>query len=186
MRVFAIADTHFSHKNIIDYCKRPFENIEQMNKFMIDTWNKRVGKNDIVLHLGDFGFGTKEQLQEICSQLNGRKVLVKGNHDQRKGNQYWLDVGFDLVYKNKKLDLKTIYDDLKEKYEDFDKNVDELLEITGLDNVVVSHCPVVVGDNELNIHGHIHNAPLDTTQFSERNHICISAELLEYEPMVFW
>ena len=148
MRVFAIADTHFSHKNIIDYCKRPFENIEQMNKFMIDTWNKRVGKNDIMLHLGD--------------------------------------VGFDLVYKNKKLDLKTIYDDLKEKYEDFDKNVDELLEITGLDNVVVSHCPVVVGDNELNIHGHIHNAPLDTTQFSERNHICISAELLEYEPMVFW
>jgi len=48
------------------------------------------------LHCGDVSFYNKEKTTEIISQLNGKKVLVKGNHDQRD-NQWWLDVGFDEV-----------------------------------------------------------------------------------------
>lgn len=52
-----IGDTHFYHKNIIDYENRPFKSVEDMNKGLIDTWNSRVKKLDRVFVLGDFCFG---------------------------------------------------------------------------------------------------------------------------------
>ena len=53
--VFIIADAHLFHKNIINYCGRPFENVEEMNNTIIKNWNRVVGKHDIVYVLGDFG-----------------------------------------------------------------------------------------------------------------------------------
>ena len=81
MKHFIIADTHFNHSNIIEYCNRPFINKEEMNKTLIDNWNNVVGKEDIVYHLGDFGFGNKEYLKDIVPKLNGKIFLIKGNHD---------------------------------------------------------------------------------------------------------
>ena len=81
--LFFTADTHFGHKNIIDYCKRPFRDVEEMNETLIDNWNSIVGKNDIVLHLGDFGMGDAVEWNRILERLNGRIYLVAGNHDLR-------------------------------------------------------------------------------------------------------
>ena len=81
MRVFVIADTHFWHKNIIDYCDRPFNSVEEMNSTLIKNWNKTVTNNDIVIHLGDVGLGPKEKIAPIVQSLKGRKILVMGNHD---------------------------------------------------------------------------------------------------------
>ena len=50
------SDTHFGHKNIIEYCKRPFSSVEQMNEMLIKKWNNKVKVDDIVFHLGDFSF----------------------------------------------------------------------------------------------------------------------------------
>jgi calcineurin-like phosphoesterase family protein len=50
-----------------------------MNEDMIKKWNELVGKDDIVLHLGDFAFKNKANL--IRSQLNGTIILIRGNHD---------------------------------------------------------------------------------------------------------
>ena len=58
MNTFIIADTHFNHKNIIDYCNRPFTDADNMNTALIQNWNSVVKSDDIVYHLGDFAVGT--------------------------------------------------------------------------------------------------------------------------------
>ena len=81
MKVFIISDTHFNHANIIKYCNRPFKDTKEMDEMMIKNWNETVSNKDIVLHLGDFGLGKKEYIASIVKRLNGKKILIMGNHD---------------------------------------------------------------------------------------------------------
>lgn len=76
-----ISDTHFGHKNILEYEKeaRPFDTIEEMNEKIIANWNKTVSPKDLIYHLGDFAFGSDNIA--IAGRLNGRKKLILGNHD---------------------------------------------------------------------------------------------------------
>lgn len=82
-KVFFTSDTHFYHTNIIDFCKRPFKEIEEMNETLIANWNKTVGPNDIIFHLGDFCLGDSEKWNRILDRLNGNIYLILGNHDLR-------------------------------------------------------------------------------------------------------
>ena len=82
-KVFFTSDTHFYHANIINFCKRPFANVETMNEALIEKWNAVVGANDIVFHLGDFCFGGSAEWTNILNRLNGRIYLIVGNHDLR-------------------------------------------------------------------------------------------------------
>lgn len=93
---FITADHHFGHKNIIKYCNRPFENVREMDAVMIERWNKVVGQNDIVYHLGDFALAPKSYIRHLLNNLNGYKILIRGNHD-RTATQM-LRLGFDEVY----------------------------------------------------------------------------------------
>ncbi len=95
MNKWFIADTHFSHVNIIKYASRPFKNIEEMNKTLIKNWNFFVSQDDIVFFLGDFGMGTTEHLIKINKQLNGQKICIRGNHDGTPSKMY--KIGFFLV-----------------------------------------------------------------------------------------
>ena len=83
-QTFFTSDIHFWHKNIIDFCKRPFGSVEHMNEQLIKNHNMIVGKQDHVWYLGDLSFGTYDQTAECLDQLNGIKHLIVGNHD-RKG-----------------------------------------------------------------------------------------------------
>jgi len=83
MKFFIISDTHFHHENIIKYSNRPFKNIEEMDKEIIRRWNNKVGKDDIVLHLGDFALGSEKEVKELKDSLNGTIFLLKGNHDHK-------------------------------------------------------------------------------------------------------
>lgn len=80
---FFISDTHFSHKNILEYESRcrPFNNIEEHDKALIENWNAVVTDKDKVFHLGDVAFGGKGTLKRIMPQLKGTKYLIQGNHD---------------------------------------------------------------------------------------------------------
>lgn len=83
---YYIADCHFSHANLISQMdKRPFSSVEEMDEAMIEIWNSRVRKRDDVIILGDFCWGNAERTMEILKRLNGRKYLIRGNHD------YYLD-----------------------------------------------------------------------------------------------
>lgn len=75
-KIYLIADTHFNHTNIIKYCDRPFNNVKEMNETIINNWNKVIGKDDIVYHLGDLGLGSFDELKGIFDRLNGKKYLV--------------------------------------------------------------------------------------------------------------
>jgi calcineurin-like phosphoesterase family protein len=99
MKNFVISDTHFSHKNIIKYCNRPFQHIDEMNETLIKNWNDVVGKDDRVFHLGDFAFERDlNRLAFLRSRLNGRIILIRGNHDEHTDDDYKL-AGFDEVYR---------------------------------------------------------------------------------------
>ena len=85
MKVFVTADTHFGHKEVIDFSKRPFKNVEEMNEVMIKKWNNKVTDRDIVIHLGDFAHRTTKALvKNVKVQLNGTIILVPGNHDNKR------------------------------------------------------------------------------------------------------
>lgn len=84
--VFLISDTHFGHTNIIKYCDRPFANADEMDQALIENWNSVVSKNDKVYHLGDVTMSTKKL--PLLEQLNGTKVLIRGNHDIFKLKEY--------------------------------------------------------------------------------------------------
>jgi calcineurin-like phosphoesterase family protein len=71
MSSYFTSDTHFGHAKIIEYCKRPFASVEEMDEELIKRWNERVGPDDHVYHLGDFAFGTKAKITEYRKRLNG-------------------------------------------------------------------------------------------------------------------
>lgn len=80
--VWVTSDTHFGHANIIKYAGRPFDSVEDMNEALVENWNSVVKQGDKVYHLGDVTMNSKSL--DILSRLNGRKVLIKGNHDIQK------------------------------------------------------------------------------------------------------
>jgi len=75
------SDTHFYHKNVIEYCNRPFATVEEMNEKLIERWNLCVKPDDTIYHLGDFIFAGRNKLRPILDRLNGQIILVQGNHD---------------------------------------------------------------------------------------------------------
>lgn len=90
--VFVISDTHFGHDNILKFTHddeplRPFETLTEMHVTIIDNWNKVVTPQDKVYHLGDVAFGGPANLK-ILGLLNGKKRLVRGNHDLLKISHY--------------------------------------------------------------------------------------------------
>ncbi|MBO4473144.1 MAG: metallophosphoesterase family protein [Clostridia bacterium] len=79
MRTFFISDLHFGHKNAIDYDRRPFSSVEEMNEEIIRRWNAKVHADDLVYILGDFTI--EDDAVKYASRLKGRKILIRGNHD---------------------------------------------------------------------------------------------------------
>ena len=81
--VFFTSDTHWGHVNILEFCNRPYKNVEEMNYRLIDNWNKKVPADGLVFHLGDFAWGGYPFWKNIRDQLNGKIILIKGNHDEK-------------------------------------------------------------------------------------------------------
>jgi calcineurin-like phosphoesterase family protein len=91
--VFLVSDTHFGHAGVCRFMRndgvtklRPFEDPAEMDEFMVKAWNERVGKNDKVYHLGDVVINRKSL--GIMRRLNGDKVLIRGNHDIFRDDEY--------------------------------------------------------------------------------------------------
>lgn len=96
--IYFTSDLHLDHTNIIKYCKRPFIDGRSMTEILIEKWNQQITDNDLVFILGDFLWGKNiERLNEVTANLNGKKILIRGNHDGFKNEDY-LNAGFNKVY----------------------------------------------------------------------------------------
>ena len=82
-KVFFTSDSHYGHSRILEFCNRPFKNVEEMNYKLIENWNNKVPADGIVFHLGDFAWGGYPFWKNIREQLNGKIILIKGNHDEK-------------------------------------------------------------------------------------------------------
>lgn len=162
---YITSDTHFNHSNIIKYCNRPFHDIYEMNQAIIDRWNSIVNDNDIVYHLGDFAFIRKDnlelsyaqqlrqQIREFVDRLNGKIILIKGNHDTLSNFQAE-ECGFFEYYQ------KPVY----------------------VGDYILTHVPQEdVPSDLINVHGHIHNTYLE--QFQKPWYYNVSCDLHDFKPI---
>jgi len=86
MREFVTSDLHFGHVNIQSFCPRTrghYRDVEHMDQDMIQRWNKLIGVKDTVYVLGDVCFMRPERAVTTVESLNGRKILIQGNHDRK-------------------------------------------------------------------------------------------------------
>jgi calcineurin-like phosphoesterase family protein len=91
--IWLVSDTHFGHKGVCNFMRndgvtklRPWDTPEEMDEAMVKLWNDRVKPTDKVYHLGDVVINRKAL--GILSRLNGDKVLIRGNHDIFKDEEY--------------------------------------------------------------------------------------------------
>lgn len=135
--VFFTSDTHFNHKNIIEYCNRPFESVEEMNETIVNNWNNKVPKDGIIFHCGDFSLGGSAAWNSILPRLNGKIHLILGNHDMKN---------------------------IREGYRHYFESIQEQLTVTlGKKLAYLTHFPLLcyhgawgTEANCWNLHGHVH------------------------------
>lgn len=90
--VFLVSDTHFGHAGMCHFTNRdgsktrPWDNPDEMDEEMVRRWNDRVRPNDKVYHLGDVVINRR--CLPTISRLNGDKVLIRGNHDIFRDDEY--------------------------------------------------------------------------------------------------
>lgn len=113
--IFLEGDTHWDHRNIIAYCRRPFITVEQMNEAMLNNWNSTVHSGDTAYHLGDVSFGKDAHYASYWTrQLNGQVILIMGNHDkvsEKRGLSGTVGVCYCGRLKVKDIDFMLIHDD---------------------------------------------------------------------------
>ena len=175
---FVISDTHFGHTNSWQLFKRPdgsplrpFTSTEEMDEAMIERWNAKVQPHDVVYHLGDVVINRK--FLHLVKRLNGKKRLVRGNHDIFKDQDY-RDVGFDSLYGVRVF----------------------------TDKFILSHIPLhpdcITHRFKVNVHGHLHANEVMRTRTNmvhgtmtglvtepDPRYLCVSVEHTNYEPLSF-
>jgi calcineurin-like phosphoesterase family protein len=78
MAVWFLSDTHFSDVSVLEQSRKSFGTLKKMNQQIISNWNNCVTDDDVVYHLGDFGYPETLGLLR-CREL----VLIRGNHDSK-------------------------------------------------------------------------------------------------------
>ena len=160
------SDLHFGHRNIIRHCNRPFYSVEEMDEFLIDKWNRKVGKNDTVYVLGDLMFRNEKPPEEYLRRLKGKKHLFTVNHDRDWVKKCALSDWFESVNR-----LDFISD--------------------GKRQMALCHFPMMSWPHMTRcymVHGHIHN---DTTAeywpLIQKNPLMLNAgvDINGFEPVTF-
>lgn len=161
-RTWIISDTHFGHRNIVDFANRPPDH----ESLLLERWAANVGDSDTVLHLGDLVYRGNAQFRAlIAPHLTGaRKLLVKGNHDHQRAS-FYKKCGFKFA---RPFQLKW-----------------------GEHNVSFSHYPWddeeegrPMSETDIRVHGHIHTSGYTRVAYVpfRKNHINVSCEQMNYQP----
>ena len=90
--VWLVSDTHFGHAGVCRFTRddgsklRPWTDPDEMDEHMVRVWNERVRSQDKCYHLGDVVINRKAL--PTLARLNGDKVLIRGNHDIFRDDEY--------------------------------------------------------------------------------------------------
>jgi calcineurin-like phosphoesterase family protein len=165
--IFLVSDTHFGHAGVCKFTRedgsklRPWTDPDEMDEAMIKSWNETVGPADKVYHLGDVVINRKAL--KILHRLNGDKVLVKGNHDI-----------FRL-----------------EDYTPHFRDIRAYVVMTGA-GIIMSHIPLHEdshGRFGLNVHGHLHEKRVmlrhggKPTDRIDPRYLCVCVEQTDFRPI---
>jgi len=170
---FVISDHHLGHTNSWEKFKledgsplRPFTSNEEMNETMIERHNAKVKEQDTVYFLGDVVINKK--YLELVKRMNGRKILVRGNHDIFKDEEY-REVGFEQLHGVRVF----------------------------VDKFILSHIPLhpdcVTERFRVNVHGHLHANQVMSWQVIDEDivykpdprYLCVCVEQTDYTPLHF-
>jgi calcineurin-like phosphoesterase family protein len=162
-KTWVISDTHFGHRNIVDFANRPPDH----ESLLLERWAANVGESDTLLHLGDLVYRGNAQFRALIAPhlTGGRKLLVKGNHDHQRPS-FYKKCGFKFA---RPFSIKW-----------------------GHWNVSFSHYPWSeqeegrpMGDNDFRLHGHIHTSGYTRASYVPflKNHINLSCEQTNYQPV---
>lgn len=164
MEHYYISDHHWWHTNIIQYGKRPFKNVDQMQEQLLDFHNETVRPQDHVSFLGDVtllrgGSIDRKMFTDEVKKYNGHKRLYLGNHDHFPIKVY-AEV-FEKIYATWRI----------------------------AQGLVFSHIPIhprSLGSAIANVHGHIHDNPdYDAVVIMDRvvPYINVCVEAVNYRPV---
>ena len=170
---FVISDHHLGHTNSWEKFKledgsplRPFTSTEEMNETMIERHNAKVKQQDTVYFLGDVVINKK--YLELVKRMNGRKILIRGNHDIFKDEDY-REVGFEQLHGVRVF----------------------------VDKFILSHIPLhpdcVSERFRVNVHGHLHANQVMSWQVIDEDivykpdprYLCVCVEQTDYTPLHF-
>ena len=171
--VFFTSDLHFRHGNIIKYCKRPFETVQEQTEKLIENWNKTVPDTATVFILGDFAFATKNQWRGFLNRMTGKKYLILGNHDRHEDIP--VEMFEDIV------DLAKVSIKIKDhEWKTF----------------ILSHRPILCwegrNDGSIMLYGHVHtcsNPEVEETidselvKFMPKNSLDVGVDNNDYKPI---
>lgn len=85
MSVFFSSDPHFGHAKLMQFypeTRGKCKTVDHVDALMISNWNNVVSPDDTVFLLGDLGQPLK-CVDNCLWQLNGHKILIRGNHDSK-------------------------------------------------------------------------------------------------------
>ena len=160
--VFLVSDTHFGHAGVCRFtCDdgvtkiRPWTDPNEMDEEMVKRWNETVKPNDKVYHLGDVVINRKAL--SIMHRLNGDKVLIKGNHDIFKLEDYtrhFRDIRGYHVMNNMILSHVPVH-------------------------------PESAGRFRANIHGHLHQRVVLKDGVADPFYFNVSVERIDFRPILF-
>jgi len=156
--VWFTSDTHFGDDRLNLFGREIlFKTSEEVDNNLIKNYNDRIGKDDLLIHLGDVALN-KEGLEKM-KLINGTKWLIKGNYDNS-----------DATAKFK------ISDDILKKY--FDLVVDDLIIDIDGEDVFLNHYPSNAKEDMFNIVGHIHG-----TWKVQRNMVNVGVDAWHFTPI---
>lgn len=165
MRYLYISDLHLYHKNILSLCNRPFKDLDEMHEAILSNWNKKVRNDDTVIIGGDVGFPRNNEevklITEYLKKINGKKILVVGNHDHKLLKNSEFGKCFESVH--------------------------NYLEVN--DNgkrVVIFHYPIEEWNHffrdAIHLYGHVHNNDKGLKKIKNRFNMC--ADVNDFTPML--
>lgn len=157
--VYMTSDWHLGHRNILKYRKGDFTTREELEALLEKNFNSIVTKRDLTYFLGDMCFDRKSL--EIIKRLNGRKLLILGNHDNHLTVRDYLEVFDDVIGPIKK------------------------------DGFWLSHQPIHPQElyGKPNIHGHTHNQNVmydyKGVKLKDRRYWNVSVDVTDFKPVAF-